>query len=129
MPALMNGRAGREQYWRLLGVILLGLGLSLAWQAWFSGLSLLACWALVAGLRLHDLGRGGWWASALLGFLAGLVGAASLVGPLMMTPAAVLASVILAICAIWLGLLDGEPGDNRFGPPPLAELRPIGLPA
>jgi uncharacterized membrane protein YhaH (DUF805 family) len=74
--------------------------------------------------RLHDLGRSGWWWPAPLGLsiVGGGVGAAltatSQVLGLVIAIFSALATIAFVIA---LGVLRGDPGANRFGPPPAAE--------
>jgi uncharacterized membrane protein YhaH (DUF805 family) len=82
------------------------------WTAWAVHLPLLFSAACVLSKRLHDRGRAGWWAAfPVLAFAAAVAGPA---------PAAIvaLAAVVLAWAAVELGALPGQPGHNRFGPPP-----------
>lgn len=120
MFPVQRGPSRREQYWRRLGAILLGLGLALAFEVREVGLVLLAAWPLVAASRLHDLGRGAWWAVGLVSSVAGGVLVASLTGPLVVWHSALPASLALAVCALWLGLIEDENGFRR----PPGELRP-----
>lgn len=70
--------------------------------------------------RAHDVGRSGWWVivpSIVLSCWTWLVVAANLddnLEILLMTPAVVIALVILAV--LFFGL--GTPGPNAYGPPP-----------
>ena len=104
-----QGRIGRSGYWRaelinLFGAASLGLGLAAAWSErdWLLALLLavpaaVAAWCLfcVHVKRLHDLGKSAWW--ALLPFVPG-------VGPLW--------------AFVECGFFAGNPGFNRYGPPP-----------
>ena len=69
--------------------------------------------ACVLSKRLHDRGRSGWWAALVLLALA-------LVWPEFRGGWAVLATPVMIWAVVELGLMAGEQGANRFGPPPLA---------
>ncbi|HSV03416.1 MAG TPA: DUF805 domain-containing protein [Phenylobacterium sp.] len=118
MRGILNGRLGRRQYWAILAanaLVCVGAALVLELP---SGAAASLVWLAMAAGRLHDLGRSGWWAAGLLVFEAGAVTAASTVGPLMVAPIAYLGALLLVACSLWLGVAEGEPGENRFGPPP-----------
>lgn len=127
-----RGRAGRREYWRLLGFTVL-VGMSLSVLALVPGgqilgipLSLAANvvqWAIIAR-RLHDLGRSGWWqvpATAL-----GMAAAVNILG---MGPKGIEAeqgvatAMLLAMLLYFtflgvIGGVRGDPGPNRFGEAP-----------
>jgi len=85
-------------------------GLAHGLTAWAVHGLLLSCGACVLSKRLHDRGRAGWWAAAVL--LAFIV-----VWP---EPEG-LSDFLFALPLIWaaveLGAMPGEPGPNRFGAP------------
>jgi uncharacterized membrane protein YhaH (DUF805 family) len=101
-----NGRIGRRTWW-LWGVgAMLGLGLYLTVLLRVAGVSaraseiavnLLLVWPAVAigAKRWHDRGKSAWW---------------------------VLVALVPLVGWLWTlvenGCLRGEPGDNRYGPPP-----------
>jgi uncharacterized membrane protein YhaH (DUF805 family) len=108
--AEFNGRARRKEYWMfflfnlLIGIVLAivdtmtgtvnqyGLGL----LSGLYGLAVLVPNIAVTVRRLHDTDRSGWWI---------LIGLIPLIG---------------AIVLLVFMLLDGTPGDNKYGPSPKA---------
>lgn len=115
-----EGRCSRGRFWfAVLALLFLAalyeavVGSTLKLLTfWFVYPALLASGACVVSKRLHDRGRTGWWAALVL------------VGVMLIwrEPSAARLLVALPIM-IWsiveLGLLNGEPGSNRFGPSPL----------
>ncbi|MES2984880.1 MAG: DUF805 domain-containing protein [Pseudomonadota bacterium] len=101
-----SGRASRSAYWFwVLFVFIAAVVASVIDKALFGGFDLLYVAVLLAtflpGLsvlvrRLHDTNRSGWWYWILLIPVAGWI------------------ALIVFLC------LKGTPGDNRFGPDPLA---------
>lgn len=138
-----QGRIGRAKYW--LATLLSGAAFSALQLAITKGFSLgpsgsapgatiaiilalfsLYIYAAIGAKRLHDRNKPGWmislfyfapllfviaadWTSDLGGFLA-------IIEPLCLLGA----GVITVWCFVELGFLRGTPGDNRFGPDPLA---------
>ena len=107
--AVFGGRSRRMEYWSfvlfnfvvfvvLAGIdALLGTCSSAAGVGLLSGIYVLATLVPILALtvrRLHDIDRSGWWV---------LVYLIPLIGP-----------IVLFVFA----LLDGTPGDNRYGPNP-----------
>ena len=131
----LDGRIGRKAFWIGFGAILaafLLLDFATRGAGVITALAMLALiYPLTAVLvkRLHDRGRSGWWALALVaipasGIVAGFV--ASLAGSGWETIYAIIAAatwiaiVALGVLAILeLGLRQGEPGYSEHGPPPL----------
>lgn len=133
-----NGRIAQRDFWIGFAVLFVA-NLVLGWLpliGFLISLALFYAWVCVASKRLHDMGRSGWLVAipvalavlamlmatgaalggmATAGFDGGIgmaagMGLAGLIGIL-----AFLANIALVI---WLGITAGEPGDNRFGPPP-----------
>ena len=108
--AVFSGRSRRMEYWYfvlfniivsiVLGVIdglLLGTldsGMGVGLLSGIYGLAILIPSLAVTVRRLHDIDRSGWWI---------LIGLVPLIGV-----------IVLLVFA----LLDGTPGDNRYGPNP-----------
>lgn len=133
-----RGRAGRGEYWRLLGLsVLAGVGISAlalvpGGQVIGVPLSLAANvvqWAVIAR-RLHDLGRSGWWQVP-----ATALGMAAAVNILSMGPEGIekntgMASAMLLSMTLYfaflgvMGAVRGDPGANRWGEPPAGAPRP-----
>ena len=107
--AVFSGRARRKEYWFFILwflIISIGLGIIDAMVGLHIGragllqslysLALLIPSLAVAVRRLHDTGRTGWW------LLIGLI------------------PVIGAIVLLVFLFLDGQPGQNEYGPSPKA---------
>jgi uncharacterized membrane protein YhaH (DUF805 family) len=74
---------------------------------------------LVCVPRLHDIGRSGWWAG---GAIAGevVIMLALLAATHSMKATMIGMGLYVLVCAglmVVLGLIPGQPGENRFGPP------------
>lgn len=137
-----EGRARRSHFW-IGWLILLGVGVVAGWIPILGGLiSLALIWpnTAISVKRLHDMGQTGWlvlipWAVSIIGVIA----AVSMIGVSAVTnsaaledgdPAAILAllgpalglfGLILLVCLgflLWIGLTDGQRGDNKYGPNP-----------
>ncbi|WP_448664995.1 DUF805 domain-containing protein [Sphingomonas sp. CJ20] len=116
----MSGRIGRGEFWAFAAGFAV-IGALLLWlvdiePAGFAGAAVVS--AVVP--RLHDLGRTGWWAALPLGCAAIVLILGSLwivPRPVVLAAFVVLGSAFLAWLVV-LGILPGQPGRNRFGPPP-----------
>ena len=140
-----QGRIRRQHFW-IGWLILLASGFVLGMIPILGILlSIALIWPNLAITvkRLHDMGQSGWLAA--IPIVAGFVGAIGMfmsIGASMMTnyaaienedPAAILAMVgpalgILGIVGLiqiafllWIGIAEGQRGDNRFGPNPKGE--------
>lgn len=143
-----QGRIGRKDFWigflilfvagLVLGVIpLLGFVISLA---------LIYPNVCIVAKRLHDAGRSGWLAAVpygaglLYGVLAGVVGGAALftaaAGGAMTDAGALGALGMVGVLGfvlvlfllgflLWVGLSKGDPGPNRYGPPPMSMITAV----
>ncbi|MDQ3269476.1 MAG: DUF805 domain-containing protein [Pseudomonadota bacterium] len=113
-----SGRARRKEYWMFVLVsVLISIGLMIV-DSVTGTFNIGTGWGLLSGLyslavlipslavsvrRLHDRGLSGWW---LLLVLVPLIG---------------------AIALLVIFVMDGESGDNRFGPDP--KMEDEGMPA
>ena len=115
------GRSGRTA--ALVGIVLVAILVQpLQWlhegwahgvYGWTVGFLAFVIWATVTARRLHDLGRAGWWVAPLFG----LVWLAAFTAPRLQWLGGALSLLIVALHALLL-IWPGEPGFNRFGPPP-----------
>ena len=110
-----RGRSRRAEYWIYVALQTV-LSMLLSKAAPIVGIVMFAVYLLVQVRRLHDFGRSAWW----------VVGV-TLAGFAVMIPLVVLGELNLALGAavvltvvptIWIGVVRGDAGDNRFGPPP-----------
>lgn len=137
-----EGRTRRSHFW-IGWLICLGVGVVAGWIPVIGGLiSLALIWPnlAISVKRLHDMGKSGWlvaipWAVSVVGIIA----AAAIMGVSAFSNAAALEredpTAILALMGpaiglfavlalvnlgflLWIGLTEGQPGDNRFGPNP-----------
>lgn len=134
-----EGRTRRSHFW-IGWLICLGVGVVSGWLPLIGGLiSLALIWPnpAIAVKRLHDMGQSGWlvavpWVVSIVGiFVAiGMIGVAALGNVAALEredPAAILALIapVLGLFGLltlvnlgfllWLGLADGQRGENRFG--------------
>lgn len=137
-----QGRIRRQHFW-LGWLICLGVGVVLGWIPLLGALlSIALIWPNVAITvkRLHDMGHSGWL--AVIPWIAGVIGVGAFIATVGLSAltrgddwsssdAEVAWSIIgpsFGIFAIvgliqlgfllWVGLAQGQPGDNRFGPNP-----------
>jgi len=143
-----DGRIGRQNFW-IGVLILLAVNVVLGWIpliGWLISLVGIYCSVCLYSKRLHDMGKSGWLQLIPFGIGAVLLVIGMAVGGMaMMTgwamhpggaydgsmPAAGwagmgvfmglmgIAGLIGLIFLLWMGLTPGEPGDNRYGPPPV----------
>lgn len=115
VAAGLRGRANRKEYWLYIGA-LLAIGMLLAQIAPLLGLvgALVVLYAQIR--RLHDLGRTGWWAGAVL--LLQIPLAAILYYSLGEDMGIAVGNILILIPIVLIGLAPGQPQENRFGPPP-----------
>jgi uncharacterized membrane protein YhaH (DUF805 family) len=137
-----EGRTRRSHFW-IGWLICLGAGVVAGWIPLLGGLiSLALIWPnlAISVKRLHDMGQSGWliaipWVVSIVGiFVAvGMIGVSALTNTAALEredPAAILALVGPAIglfgllllvnlgFLLWIGLSEGQRGDNRYGPNP-----------
>ncbi|WP_300531857.1 DUF805 domain-containing protein [Maricaulis sp.] len=140
-----NGRIGQSDYWKGVGVIilanlLLNLIPILGTLIW---LVLIYVGVCVYGKRLHDAGRSAiFHAIPWVFWIFTLVASAMLMGGTLMTailsdgdisPVAVmsaggaflflngLSTLVWLVYTLWVGLAQGDPGENAYGPAPVIE--------
>jgi len=139
-----NGRIGRQAYW-IGWLVLIGANTLLFWVPFLS-LVTVYCWICVCSKRFHDMGKSG-WLSAIpvtlsivmpIGAVIAIAGAAVASSISGASDETVVAAVLSAVAGsallllgalvigigflIWQGVALGEPGPNRFGPPPAPSL-------
>jgi len=137
-----EGRARRSHFW-IGWLICLGAGVVAGWIPVLGGLiSIALIWPnlAISVKRLHDMGKSGWlivipWVASIVGgvFAIALVGVSAFSNAAALEredPAAIMALLgpalgLFALLALinlgfllWIGLSDGQPGDNRYGPSP-----------
>jgi uncharacterized membrane protein YhaH (DUF805 family) len=138
--AYLNGRSSRAEYWIGIALLLLvGVGLALANVSGASGATTFL-WIIVWARRLHDTGKSGWVILIPVALMLVVsIAAFTLGGDELMSAMRysqtnngqvtergaylflAFVGVVLLIqggFTIWLGAKAGEPGNNRFGPPP-----------
>lgn len=137
-----EGRTRRSHFW-IGWLICLGVGVVAGWLPLIGiVLSIGLIWPnlAIAVKRLHDMGKSGWlvaipWAVSIIGTIIAI----SMMGISAFTnaaaleredPAAILGLLgpalgLIAVLALvnlgfllWIGLSEGQAGDNRFGPNP-----------
>lgn len=139
-----NGRLRRQNFW-IGWLILLGVGVVLGWIPLLGTLiSIGLIWPNLAITvkRLHDMGHSGWLAAipygvGIVGTIVGIsiIGVSAIANSAALEredPMAVLGIVgpvfgLIALLTlvglgflIWIGVVDSQPGTNRFGPNPKA---------
>ncbi len=135
-----DGRIGRQAYW-IGWLVLIGANTLLFWVPFLS-LVTVYCWICVCSKRFHDMGKSG-WLSAIpvtlsivmpIGAVIAVAGAAVASSISGASDETVIAAVLSAVAGsallllgalvigigflIWQGVALGEPGANRYGPPP-----------
>ncbi len=136
-----KGRIGRQTFWILIvGLALVSAILSvIPLIGAVASLALLWPWTCLSIKRLHDMGRAGRLAILPLGVCVLATGLAILVAlvaisPVMMLSMLALTGVTAAVSllailisvgfVLWIGLGDGQAGDNLYGAP---ESAPVSL--
>ncbi len=137
-----EGRTRRSHFW-IGWLICLGAGVVAGWIPFVGILiSIALIWPnlAIAVKRLHDMGKSGWlvvipWVVSIVGGIAAVsvMGVSALSNASALEdgdPAAIMAllgptmgifAVVTLICLgflLWIGLSEGQSGDNRYGPNP-----------
>lgn len=139
-----EGRTRRSHFW-IGWLVCLGLGVVFGWipiLGFFLSIALIWPNLAITVKRLHDMGHSGWLAA--IPYVVGIVGSIAAVmmigaGAFMNAsalenedPAAIFALIAPAFglfgvmllvglgFLLWIGITDGQRGDNRFGPDPKA---------
>lgn len=118
----LRGRSSRREYWLYIAV-LFGLSFLLSHAPPAVNLVFTATMLFVQIRRVHDFGRSGWWAvAAVFAPLLPVVPLFYFYGEMVAVGVGVV--VELALIAL-VGAIPGDPGDNRFGPPPAFTARRV----
>ena len=137
-----DGRIRRSHFW-IGWLILLGVGVVAGWIPILGGLiSLALIWPnlAISVKRLHYMGQSGWlvaipWVANIVGCIVGfsMIGMSAIANASALEredPAAILALLgpafgLLGLLLLlnlgfllWIGVTEGQPGENRFGPNP-----------
>lgn len=112
----LQGRAGRGEYWAVTALIFaVCIALSFVPNLGSASIGGAIALAMIQVRRLHDLGRTGWWALAIL--LAPLAATLVLAPVAGLEIAAGVGMLIELALIVALGAIVGDAGENRFGPP------------
>ena len=147
-----DGRIGRQEYW--VGFLLiLGASVVLKFIPFLGpllSLALIYPQVCVGSKRLHDMGRSGFlmlipYGVVVVGFVLAAVfgGMAALSGAFNSTSGAAaglaglgaavgllaLSCLVSLAFIVWVGVSPSQPGENRYGPEPLATPAPVPPPA
>ena len=137
-----EGRIGRQAFWigwlMLMGVHVLAGWIPLIGQV--LALAAVFAWVCLCTKRLHDMGRTGWWqllpillgpvlitgsaisigvGAVLADLTNGDAGWAALAGVGGLFVSLAIATVAVIGFTVWVGLTEGQAGENRYGEPPL----------
>ena len=120
MAALTGARIDRKGYWLAAFVVFAGVVSVSFVLGIHDGLAPLTTLLFIRiyASRLHDFGRSGWWQLLLYGIQIPaivLVGTAAGLPPAASVGAGFLTQLIFTAV---VGAIPGNPGANRFGPPP-----------
>jgi uncharacterized membrane protein YhaH (DUF805 family) len=137
-----EGRIGRQAFW-IGWLVLLGVQVVAGWIPVIGhalGLVALFAWVCLCSKRLHDMGRSGWWqvppfalslalvvgsvlwigvGAALAAITDGNPEVVALAGVGVLLIGIFVAFVAMIGFTLWVGIAEGQPGENRYGQPPL----------
>ena len=137
-----EGRIGRQTFW-IGWLMLLGAHVVAGWIPLIGqlvGLVAVFAWVCLCSKRLHDMGRSGWWqvlpivlGPVLIFGSAMSIGFSAILGEITNSDTdwatfagvgGLLVSVAIAFIAVaaftlWVGIAEGQNGENRYGEPPL----------
>lgn len=136
-----DGRIGRQAFW-IGWLMLLGVHMVAGWIpliGWALALAALFASVCLYTKRLHDMGRTGWWqvlpivlgpvlifgsamsigVGALLADLTNIGDGLTLAGVGGLFVSLAVAFVVMIGFTLWVGTAEGQPGENRYGEPPL----------
>jgi uncharacterized membrane protein YhaH (DUF805 family) len=137
-----EGRIGRQAFW-IGWLVLLGVQMLAGWIPVIGhalGLVALFAWVCLCTKRLHDMGYSGWWQAPALalgpvlllgsvmwiafGAAAAALGGgdpevAALAGVGFLLVGLVVALLATIAFTLWVGISEGQAGENRFGATPL----------
>jgi len=114
------GRMNRKVYWIVVGA-LFGASFLIGLIPGVNGLGIFGLVLLIRvyAVRLHDIGRSGWWQLVMFAVMiaAGVAGGV-LTGGGSEVAIEGGASLVQLALTVALGAIPGQPAANRFGPPP-----------
>lgn len=137
-----EGRIGRQAFW-IGWLMLLGAHVVAGWIPLIGqvvAIVAIFAWVCLCTKRLHDMGRSGWWqlVPIILGPVliigsAMSIGISAILGEITNTDTdwaalagvgGLLVSVAIAFFSaaaftLWVGVAQGQTGENRYGEPPL----------
>jgi uncharacterized membrane protein YhaH (DUF805 family) len=137
-----QGRIGKKDFWIGFGILFVANMLisQIHAIAWLWSLASIYFGVCVGAKRLHDIGKSAWLVLAPIGImlaayaLAAILGGAAFLGlaatgsdtatvlgglaGLGLAGLVVVLGMLASLGAVlWVGVQDGDAGDNRFGPP------------
>jgi uncharacterized membrane protein YhaH (DUF805 family) len=137
-----EGRIGRQAFW-IGWLVLLGVQVVAGWIPVVGhalGLVALFAWVCLCTKRLHDMGRSGWWqappfalsvvlvvgsalwigvGAALAAITDGNPEVVALAGVGVLLIGIFVSFVTMIAFTLWVGVAEGQTGENRYGAPPL----------
>jgi uncharacterized membrane protein YhaH (DUF805 family) len=118
MYGLRRGRINRATYWLCLVVISAIFAAIIALtgkRVPFGEIALI----VLCVPRLHDIGQSGWWVGGMIiAEIAVMIAALASLPEDQALAVLGLFGLLILVGLVVLGALPGQPGPNRFGPPP-----------